>query len=259
MPLEAPSNAVHGWDIPSLRLGVWGLSDDDASQLCVFCRCHAHYLGLVDDVEFYDEGGEWTCGQHRAVATALNTLVFASHCRPRPIQQDGWPTPQRELLHAAAALLWCVPVGVCCCCGLSVNVTLQPAWGGMSAAQPTGRHMHGRCDAIMYTCLYLLHAHHWSTHGGPRVPLCRALYDRDCHRQFCPPALWTAPYLALPNKGAALGAMLHTDAVLRLLTLPGSQHDTRSAPTALLYSSSVYTPTVLLVNTTPAREYNTCL
>lgn len=52
-------------------------------------------------------------------------------------------------------------------------------------------------------------------HGQRRI-----LYDRDCHRQYCPPALWTAPFLALPSKGAALASMLRTDAVLRLLITP---------------------------------------
>lgn len=108
LPLDAPINAAHGWDIPSLQQGVWGLTADDAAQLFVFCRCQAHFLGLVDDVEFYEgRDSEWTLGQHRAVATALNTLVFASYCRPHAKEQERLPAPQEELLHAAAALLWC--------------------------------------------------------------------------------------------------------------------------------------------------------
>lgn len=69
----------------------------------------------------------------------------------------------------------------------------------------------------------------WSTHESTTrqrilARLHRILYDRDCHRQFCPPALWTAPYLALPNRGAALGTLLQSDAVLRLLAAPGASN-----------------------------------
>jgi hypothetical protein len=45
-----------------------------------FGRVYAHLLLVLDDEDFYERQDIFTLGQQRAVATALNTLVFRRHC-----------------------------------------------------------------------------------------------------------------------------------------------------------------------------------
>ena len=43
-------------------------------------RVYAHLLLVIDDAEFHDGSGVLNLGQQRAIATAVNTLVFRTHC-----------------------------------------------------------------------------------------------------------------------------------------------------------------------------------
>ncbi|KAI3428601.1 hypothetical protein D9Q98_007424 [Chlorella vulgaris] len=76
LPLEAPLQATRGWEVATLRHGVAGLLPEAAAQLGLFCRVYGHQLLVVDDYEFYDKQQTFTLGQQRAIAAALNTLVF---------------------------------------------------------------------------------------------------------------------------------------------------------------------------------------
>ena len=67
-----------------------------AYHCCVACRVYAQALLVLDDDDFYRAQTVFTLGQQRAVATALNTLVYRTHCptpRPRPSAAAAPPYP----------------------------------------------------------------------------------------------------------------------------------------------------------------------
>ena len=58
---------------------------------------HAQALLVLDDEDFHARQDMLSLGQHRAIATALNSLVFHTHCPAPPA------LPQRRLGAATAA------------------------------------------------------------------------------------------------------------------------------------------------------------
>ncbi|PRW44359.1 E3 ubiquitin- ligase UPL7 [Chlorella sorokiniana] len=76
LPLEAPLQATRGWEVATLRRGIAGLQPVAAAQLGLFCRVYCHHLAVVDDWEFWERQQPFSLGQQRAIAAALNTLVF---------------------------------------------------------------------------------------------------------------------------------------------------------------------------------------
>ena len=58
-----------------------------AAQLAVslynplrICRIYCHMLMVLDDEDFYNLQSTFTVSQQRGISTALNTLVFRTHC-----------------------------------------------------------------------------------------------------------------------------------------------------------------------------------
>lgn len=76
MPLDAPKEASQGWDIPTLKNGFQSLDKEQQGILGLFCRVYFVRLLILDDDEFYTRESVMTLGQQRAIATALNSLVF---------------------------------------------------------------------------------------------------------------------------------------------------------------------------------------
>ncbi|KAL4428287.1 hypothetical protein ABPG75_002376 [Micractinium tetrahymenae] len=76
LPLEAPLQATRGWEVATLRRGIAGLQPQAAAQLGLFCRVYCHHLQVVDDWEFHERQQTFSLGQQRAIAAALNTLIF---------------------------------------------------------------------------------------------------------------------------------------------------------------------------------------
>ena len=57
---------------------------------------YAHALLVWDDQDFHKRQAVFSLGQQRAIATALNSLVFRTHCRAAggaPVQGASWRLP----------------------------------------------------------------------------------------------------------------------------------------------------------------------
>ena len=67
---------------------------------CCFLRVYLLYLLVVDDDDFHKRQQLFNLGQQRAIATALNTLVFRTHC-PEATQSDA-QSPARQHLETRA-------------------------------------------------------------------------------------------------------------------------------------------------------------
>ena len=64
-------------------------------------RVHAQALLVLDDEDFHTRQDMLSLGQHRAIATALNSLVFHTHCpAPQPSRNGGSGLPQQQDLPA---------------------------------------------------------------------------------------------------------------------------------------------------------------
>ena len=70
------------------------------------CRVHAQALLVLDDEDFHERQDMLSLGQHRAIATALNSLVFHTHCPAAQTAQTGsrapiqGPLPALQGVHA---------------------------------------------------------------------------------------------------------------------------------------------------------------
>lgn len=156
----------------------------------------------------------FTLGQQRAIAAALNTLVFRTQLPDTagaagagagavPARRGGDLGRDYLMLQQAAPLLhrqagsepasvWAPAGGTpfrrappCC-----ASQTASRGLGGSAA--PTARAgvcRHRSCPG---------NARCTALHG--MLP-CRALYERDARRPFCPPALWLEPYRHLVSAG----------------------------------------------------------
>ncbi len=58
-------------------------------------RVHAQALLVLDDQEFHERQDMLSLGQHRAIATALNSLVFHTHCPAPQDAQKGHRAPTK--------------------------------------------------------------------------------------------------------------------------------------------------------------------
>ena len=58
-------------------------------QLILLCRVHAQALLVLDDQDFHERQEMLSLACHRAIATALNSLVFHTHCPATPAAQNG--------------------------------------------------------------------------------------------------------------------------------------------------------------------------
>ncbi|KAI7846263.1 hypothetical protein COHA_000243 [Chlorella ohadii] len=76
LQLDCHGGATRGWEVATLRRGIAGLQPEAAAQLGLFCRVYCHHLAVVDDWEFWERQQPFSLGQQRAIAAALNTLVF---------------------------------------------------------------------------------------------------------------------------------------------------------------------------------------
>ena len=59
-------------------------------------RVYAHALLVLDDHDFHERQAVFSLGQQRAIATALNSLVFRTHCRAPGAalaQRANWRPP----------------------------------------------------------------------------------------------------------------------------------------------------------------------
>ena len=68
------------------------------ATLC--CRVHAQTLLVLDDEDFHERQDMLSLGQHRAIATALNSMVFHTHCPAAQPAQSGGKTPTQGHLPA---------------------------------------------------------------------------------------------------------------------------------------------------------------
>lgn len=77
------------------------------------CRVHAQALLVLDDKDFHERQDMLTLGQHRAIATALNSLVFHTHCPAAQAAQNGARAPTQPPLPAMQGMqaLGTGPVG----------------------------------------------------------------------------------------------------------------------------------------------------
>mmetsp|Transcript_17431 Transcript_17431/g.48587 ORF Transcript_17431/g.48587 Transcript_17431/m.48587 type:complete len:870 (+) Transcript_17431:468-3077(+) len=89
MPLEVQAGTTSGWRIESLCGGAEGLHPSKGASLGLFCRLLAHLLLVVDDDDFHNHQDPFSLSVSRAVATALNTLVFCTHVPPAGDQKQA--------------------------------------------------------------------------------------------------------------------------------------------------------------------------
>ncbi len=55
---------------------------------------------MLDDEDFHERQDMLSLGQHRAIATALNSLVFHTHCPAAQATQSGSKAPTQAPLPA---------------------------------------------------------------------------------------------------------------------------------------------------------------
>ena len=84
MPLAASKGASKGWDIPTLKHGYRSLTGRQQRLLAVFCRVYYVRLLILDDSEFHVHETVMSLGEQRAIATALNTIVFNNLIQREP-------------------------------------------------------------------------------------------------------------------------------------------------------------------------------
>lgn len=159
-----------------------------------------HFLAVADDYEVHERQQPFSLGQQRAIAASLNTLVFRTHL-PEPGSggsgarggQPGALGRDHRMLQTAAPLLHrCAAWGKCDGRGRQ-EACLQPA---VPAGPP-------------------------QVLGSATVSSCRALYDRDSRRQFCPPSLWLEPYQHLAAAAGQQQQPVSGAAVVRALLAAG--------------------------------------
>lgn len=63
-------------------------------QLILLCRVHAQALLVLDDQDFHERQEMLSLARHRAIATALNSLVFHTHCPAAPAAQNRAQAPR---------------------------------------------------------------------------------------------------------------------------------------------------------------------
>lgn len=56
-----------------------------------------HFLLIVDDDDFYTRQQPFNLAQQRAIATALNTLIFRTHCPDRRAASKGTSRRRRDV------------------------------------------------------------------------------------------------------------------------------------------------------------------
>ena len=94
-------------------------------------RVHAQALLVLDDEDFHQRQDMLSLGQHRAIATALNSLVFHTHCpAPQPSHNGGQGLPQQQDLPAMQGMLLdpskCIPLLTAmewCLCAASLQAS----------------------------------------------------------------------------------------------------------------------------------------
>ena len=68
------------------------------------CRAYCHLLMVLDDEDFYALQSMFTVSNQRGIATALNTLVFRTHCPATPGEVQATPIMLQQ--RPVSALLW---------------------------------------------------------------------------------------------------------------------------------------------------------
>ncbi|XP_042388192.1 E3 ubiquitin-protein ligase UPL7-like isoform X1 [Zingiber officinale] len=82
IPVESAADSYDSWDIEAMKHGAQGISKYLSCALFLFCSTYAHYLLVLDDIEFYEKQVPFTLQQQRKIAASLNTFVYNSlvHC-----------------------------------------------------------------------------------------------------------------------------------------------------------------------------------
>eukprot|EP00887_Chlorella_sp_A99_P004884 scaffold4.g4884.t1 len=108
------SKATRGWEVASLRGGIAALPSHLAERLGLFCKVYCHSLMVCDDEEFHERQPLFSLAQQRAVAAAVNTLVFRTQlpapaaggaARSRGAAAGPGVQPASAMLARAAPLL----------------------------------------------------------------------------------------------------------------------------------------------------------
>ncbi|CAN0879983.1 E3 ubiquitin-protein ligase UPL7 [Linum grandiflorum] len=66
------------WNVETLKYGPAKLTKDLSCLLHLFCATYSHMLLVLDDLDFYEKQVPFLLEQQRAIASALNTLVYNS-------------------------------------------------------------------------------------------------------------------------------------------------------------------------------------
>ncbi|KAG6502930.1 hypothetical protein ZIOFF_035219 [Zingiber officinale] len=78
IPVESAADSYDSWDIEAMKHGAQGISKYLSCALFLFCSTYAHYLLVLDDIEFYEKQVPFTLQQQRKIAASLNTFVYNS-------------------------------------------------------------------------------------------------------------------------------------------------------------------------------------
>ena len=188
---------------------------------------HAQALLVLDDQDFHERQEMLSLARHRAIATALNSLVFHTHCPAAPAAQNSAQAPRIDPLSAMQGKptkrrsSMQNPEGV--------QPTLRvPSWPQEGLSVQLSRPY---ITVPFYLQLNTLGASTGidsSTAGrmlGEWAPrLLRELYERDVRRPYCPPALWLEPFNAVEASSGAPGSTgerFNAAAVMRALLQGG--------------------------------------